>query len=60
VSRVERQLAKLAEREQQLHAELVEHAADYERLARLDVELRDLLARKDALEEEWLAAAAIL
>jgi ABC transport system ATP-binding/permease protein len=60
VARIERQLAKLERRESELHAEMVEHAADYERLARLDVELRDLLARKEALEEEWLAAAALL
>jgi ABC transport system ATP-binding/permease protein len=60
VTRVERQLARLAEREAVLHAQLVEHAADYVRLAELDTELRDLLARREALEEEWLEAAAVL
>ena len=60
VGRVERQLARLAEREAALHAELAEHAADYERLAALDGDLRDLVAQKEALEEEWLEAADVL
>ena len=60
VTRIERQLARLAEREATLHAEMVEHAADYERLAEVDVPLRELTAQKDALEEEWLEAAAVL
>ena len=60
VTRVERQLARLAEREAVLHAQLVEHAADYVRLAELDSELRELIARREALEEEWLEAAAVL
>ncbi len=60
VTRVERQLAKLVDQEKELHARLAEHAADYERLAVLDRELRDLVARREALEEEWLEAAAVL
>jgi ATP-binding cassette subfamily F protein uup len=60
VARIDRQLAKLADEEASLHAALAEHAADYEKLAELDVRLRELLARKDALEEEWLEAAALL
>jgi ABC transport system ATP-binding/permease protein len=60
VTRIERQLAKLADREAALHAEMVEHASDYERLAEVDATLRELTAQKDALEEEWLDAAAVL
>jgi ATP-binding cassette subfamily F protein uup len=60
VARIDKQLAKLVAREQELHAELVEHAADYERLAAVDVELRELAGRRDALEEEWLLAASVL
>jgi ATP-binding cassette subfamily F protein uup len=59
MTRVERQLDKLAEREAALHDELAERAADYERLAALDVQLREVTAEKAALEEEWLAAAAL-
>jgi ATP-binding cassette subfamily F protein uup len=60
IARIDRQLAKLSDREAALHARLVEHAADYERLAELDTELRELVAQREALEEEWLEAAAVL
>jgi ATP-binding cassette subfamily F protein uup len=59
MTRVERRLDRLAEQEAQLHAELVEHADDYERLAAIDGRLRDLAADRSALEEEWLAAADV-
>jgi ATP-binding cassette subfamily F protein uup len=60
VARLDKQLARLAEQEKALHDELVEHAADYERLAEVDVRLRELTEKKDALEEEWLTAAELL
>jgi ATP-binding cassette subfamily F protein uup len=60
VARIDRQLAKLAEQEAALHAALAEHASDYEKLAELDARLRELLAHKEDLEEEWLDAAALL
>ncbi len=60
VARIDKQLAKLAEREEQLHSLLAEHASDYEKLAEVDADLRAVLAEKEALEEEWLAAASVL
>ncbi len=60
VARIDRQLAKLADREARLHAEMVEHSADYEQLAAIDVQLRELTGEKEALEEEWLEAASLL
>jgi ABC transport system ATP-binding/permease protein len=60
LTRVERQLARLAEQEAALHAEMAEHASDYERLAAVDVRLRELLSQKESLEEEWLEAADLL
>ena len=60
VARLDKQLARIAERERALHDELVEHAADYERLAAVDVQLRGLTAEKHALEEQWLEAASLL
>ncbi len=60
LARIDKQLAKVADREAELHAALVEHASDYERLASLDAELQEVTARKDALEEEWLEAASVL
>jgi ATP-binding cassette subfamily F protein uup len=60
IARIEKQLARVAEREEVLHAQLVEHASDYERLAEIDEELRSVVAEKDALEDEWLEAASVL
>jgi ATP-binding cassette subfamily F protein uup len=58
MARIDRQLTKLANRETELHAQLVEHADDYGKLAELDAKLKELTAQKDALEEEWLEAAS--
>jgi ABC transport system ATP-binding/permease protein len=60
MARVEKQLSRVAEREEKLHAELLEHATDYERLAELDEELQKVLAEKEALEEEWLETGSAL
>ena len=60
IARIDKQLARVAEREEALHAELAEHASDYERLAALDAALREVTAEKEALEEEWLETAAVL
>ncbi len=60
MSRIDRQLTKVSNREADLHAELAEHATDYEKLAELDVKLREVTAEKEALEEEWLEAASVL
>jgi ABC transport system ATP-binding/permease protein len=60
VARIDKQLARVTERESALHAELAEHAADYEKLAELDAALRAVSAEKEALEEEWLEAASVL
>jgi ATP-binding cassette subfamily F protein uup len=60
VARLDRQLTKLGNREAELHAQLVEHAADYEKLAELDAQLSVVRAEKEAVEEEWLEAASLL
>jgi ABC transport system ATP-binding/permease protein len=57
VARIERQLAKLTEREALLHVELATAATDYVATAALDAELQTLLATRAQLEEEWLDAA---
>ncbi len=59
IARIDRQLTKIANREAELHAEIAAHATDYEKLAELDGKLKELTAQKDALEEEWLEAAAV-
>ncbi len=54
LARLEREVARLERREAELHTLLAEHATDFERVAGLDAELRDVLARRDAAEDEWL------
>ncbi|MBX6167716.1 MAG: ABC-F family ATP-binding cassette domain-containing protein [Thermobispora bispora] len=57
LSRLERQLDRLSERETQLHGEMAQAAGDFERLAKLDAELREVTAQKEAVELEWMTAA---
>jgi ATP-binding cassette subfamily F protein uup len=60
MARVEKQLSKVSEREEKLHAALVEHATDYEKLAELNEQLQAVVAEKESLEEEWLEVASVL
>jgi hypothetical protein len=57
MARIEGQLAKLDDRIAAMHEEMADAAADHVRLAELNAELNELMARKDALEEAWLRAA---
>jgi ABC transport system ATP-binding/permease protein len=56
LTRIERQLSKLADREKELHAALAESATDYVAAAALDSELRALQVTRAQLEEDWLDA----
>ena len=57
LGRLERSIAKLDAEEASLHAAMAEHATDFTRIAELDAELRDVIARKEAAEEAWLELA---
>ena len=57
LQRLERAVAKLEAEEVRLHAALAEHATDFEKVAQLDAELRDVVARREAAEEAWLELA---
>lgn len=57
LQKIDRQLAKLGEREEKLHAAMAEHATDFEKVAGLDAELRNLAAERDDLESRWLGLA---
>ncbi|WP_020017110.1 ABC-F family ATP-binding cassette domain-containing protein [Promicromonospora sukumoe] len=59
VSRIERQLAKIAQKEAELHESIAQQATDYQAVARLDAELRDLGTERDELEAAWLEAAEV-
>ncbi|GAA1035021.1 hypothetical protein GCM10009557_41450 [Virgisporangium ochraceum] len=57
MARLEKVVDRLTRREEKLHAQLAEHATDYEKVAALDQELRDVRAEREAAEEAWLLAA---
>jgi ATPase subunit of ABC transporter with duplicated ATPase domains len=60
MARVEKQLSRLSEREERLHADMAEKATDPTALADLNARLQDVVAERDALEAEWLEAAEIV
>ncbi|MGC5544562.1 ABC-F family ATP-binding cassette domain-containing protein [Streptomyces griseus] len=57
LQKVERQLDKLSTRETTLHKQIAEHATDFEKVAKLDAELRELVTERDELEMRWLELA---
>ncbi|AEN10496.1 MULTISPECIES: ABC-F family ATP-binding cassette domain-containing protein [unclassified Streptomyces] len=57
LQKVERQLDKMSTRETELHAQIAAHATDFEKVAGLDTELRELVAERDVLEMRWLELA---
>ncbi len=57
LNRLERQIDKFGEREAKLHAEMAEAASDFERLGKLDAELREIAAQKESAELEWMTVA---
>ena len=57
LARLERQLDKLTDQENALHAQLAVAATDYTQAAALDAQLRTLHEQREALETEWLKLA---
>ncbi len=57
LSRLERAIAKLDEREAKLHVRLAEAATEPDTLQKLDAELRGVVAEKEAAEEQWMELA---
>ncbi|MFG2913252.1 ABC-F family ATP-binding cassette domain-containing protein [Kitasatospora sp. NPDC048298] len=57
MQKLERQIAKLDEKESKLHAQLAEHAADFSKVAELDAQLRAVREEKEELEMSWLELA---
>jgi ATP-binding cassette subfamily F protein uup len=60
LARLDKQLERVAVREAELNAQVLEHAQDYEKLAELGAELQAVAAEKEQLELEWLEAAELL
>ncbi|MFJ4826273.1 ABC-F family ATP-binding cassette domain-containing protein [Streptomyces bacillaris] len=57
LQKVERQLDKISTRETALHQQIAENATDFEKVAKLDAELRELVTERDELEMRWLELA---
>jgi ABC transport system ATP-binding/permease protein len=57
LARLERQIARLADEQTRLEAELAASAADYARLIELGAQLRSVQEEKTGLEERWLEVA---
>lgn len=47
----------MSDRESNLHAQIAENSTDYDKVAKLDAELRELIAERDELEMRWLELA---
>ncbi|MBF6044795.1 ATP-binding cassette domain-containing protein [Streptomyces sp. NRRL B-1677] len=57
LQKIERRLDRISEQEAKLHAQIAEKATDFEAVAKLDTELRELSAERDDLELRWLELA---
>ncbi|MCC5032979.1 ABC-F family ATP-binding cassette domain-containing protein [Streptomyces sp. WAC 00631] len=57
LQRIERRLDRIGEQESGLHAQIAENATDFEKVAKLDAELRELVAEREELETRWLELA---
>ncbi|MFJ7066518.1 ABC-F family ATP-binding cassette domain-containing protein [Streptomyces sp. NPDC101115] len=57
LQKVERQLDKISDKESKLHTQIAENATDFEKVAKLDAELRELAGEREELEMRWLELA---
>lgn len=57
LQRIERQLDKMSTRETALHGQIAESATDFDKVAKLDSELRELVVQRDELEMRWMELA---
>ncbi|MEV4434019.1 ABC-F family ATP-binding cassette domain-containing protein [Streptomyces sp. NPDC049585] len=57
LQKIERRLDRIGEQETKLHERIAEQATDFEAVAKLDAELRELAAERDELEMRWLDLA---
>ncbi|MEU7619092.1 ABC-F family ATP-binding cassette domain-containing protein [Micromonospora rifamycinica] len=57
LTRLERQIGKLDQKEATLLDQLAAHATDYARVAELDAQLKEVRAERERTEETWLTLA---
>jgi hypothetical protein len=61
-NRIDRQLGKLTQQEEKIHAQMVKSTADndFDTMAELNKKLKTLAEEREALELEWLEALDVL
>jgi frataxin-like iron-binding protein CyaY len=59
MARVEKQLTRLAEREERIHADMAAKATDHQAVLELNAKLREVVDEREALELLWLSAAEV-
>ncbi|MFI9720604.1 ABC-F family ATP-binding cassette domain-containing protein [Streptomyces sp. NPDC052396] len=57
LQKIERRLDRISEQEAKLHEKIAEQATDFEAVAKLDAELRELATEREELELRWLELA---
>jgi ATP-binding cassette subfamily F protein uup len=60
MARVEKQLTRLAEREERIHADMAAKATDHQAVLELNAKLRAIVDEREALELLWLSAAEVV
>ncbi|MGD9958034.1 ABC-F family ATP-binding cassette domain-containing protein [Nocardioides sp.] len=60
IAKLDKQLARIAQQEATITAEIADHAHDYDRMAKLTRRLDELHAEKEIAELEWLEASDAL
>ena len=60
MARIEKQLTRLGEREERIHAAMADAATDHAKVLELNRQLREVVDEREALELDWLAAAEIV
>ncbi|MER2225279.1 MAG: ABC transporter C-terminal domain-containing protein, partial [Rhodococcus sp. (in: high G+C Gram-positive bacteria)] len=60
LSKLERSIAKFDDREKKLHSSLADAATDPDKLQKLGAELKQVIADKEAAEEQWMELFAEL
>ena len=60
LAKLDKQLARVTERQAQVESEMAAHLADHERLAELGRQASELQIEHDELELQWLAAAELV
>ena len=59
MARLEKQLSRLAEREEKIHADMAAKATDHQAVLELNARLREIVDEREELELQWLAAAEV-